>query len=74
MGCKKGEIGCVECKKILADVIDNILVPIHEKREQIIKLGEDYIDDILREGGLRAREVVQKTVAEAKNLVGVPFY
>ncbi|MFZ2226798.1 MAG: tryptophan--tRNA ligase [Candidatus Moraniibacteriota bacterium] len=72
--CKTGEIGCVECKEILSKVVNDILAPIHERRAKIIGMGTNYIDDVLHEGGLRARKVIQKTVNEAKELVGIPCY
>ncbi|MFA6048129.1 MAG: tryptophan--tRNA ligase [Parcubacteria group bacterium] len=72
--CKSGEIGCIECKEILAKVVNDILRPINERREQIIGLGASYIDEVMHDGGLRARKVIQQTVAEAKELVGVPLY
>lgn len=72
--CKSGEIGCVECKQILAKAVNRVLEPINERREQIVRLGTGYIDDVLHDGGLRARKVIQRTVAEAKDLVGIPCY
>ena len=72
--CKSGEIGCIECKEILAKVVNEILAPIKEKRGRIISLGASYIDEVMHNGGLRARKVIQQTVAEAKELVGIPCY
>jgi tryptophanyl-tRNA synthetase len=72
--CRSGEIGCIECKEILANVINSILELISKRRKTISDLGPSYIEEVMSDGGAKAREVIQKTVAEAKELVGIPSY
>jgi tryptophanyl-tRNA synthetase len=73
-GCKNASIGCIDCKKIVIDAVNEMLQPIQEKRKELDAFGSKYYLEILHEGGLRARERVAKKVAEAKQKMGVPFY
>lgn len=69
--CRKGAIGCVDCKKRLAEIMIETLNPIIQRRQELIK-KPDYIDDVLQEGKKRAEEVAKQTlneVREAMNLV-----
>ncbi len=54
--CQAGKIGCVECKKRLADAIINVLTPIQEKRRELEK-NKDVVRDIIRRGNNQAREI-----------------
>ena len=44
--CRAGEIGCVECKKRLAEKMNALLADIHTKREELSKKPE-YIKEVL---------------------------
>lgn len=57
--CQAGEIGCVECKKRLADAIINILTPIQEKRRELER-NKDMVRGIIHEGNNRAREIAAR--------------
>jgi tryptophanyl-tRNA synthetase len=59
--CKKGTLGCVDCKLKLCNIINNYIAPIREKRKQIEK-NKDEIMDILKEGSKKAQEVVSNTL------------
>lgn len=63
--CRAGEIGCVECKRQLARFVDNFLEPIRAKREELEK-HPDLVEDIIREGNKKAREVATRTMAEVR--------
>jgi tryptophanyl-tRNA synthetase len=69
--CRTAEIGCVECKKLMATYINQALVPIQSRR----KTYEDspqLVWDVLEEGTERARKAAQCTmtgVRKAVNLV-----
>ena len=64
--CKNGEIGCVTCKKMLAENMITILMPIHEKRSELEKKPK-YIKEVLDYGAERARVVSEKTMLKVKN-------
>jgi tryptophanyl-tRNA synthetase len=53
--CRSGQLGCVECKKILSKNLNDALAPMREKRVELIK-NSDYVWDVLKNGGLRARK------------------
>lgn len=63
--CRAGEIGCVECKRQLARFVDNFLEPIRAKREELEK-HPDLVEDIIREGNKKAKEVATRTMAEVR--------
>ncbi|MDK2856096.1 MAG: tryptophanyl-tRNA synthetase [Bacillota bacterium] len=68
--CRKAGIGCVACKKRLADLIVERMAPIHERRRQF-EAHPDEVRDILREGARRARTVAAETVAEARRAMNL---
>lgn len=63
--CRKGEIGCVQCKKMLADRLTAYLEPIYEKR-LALEGRRDYIRDILRAGAKRATAVAGETMEQVR--------
>lgn len=68
--CTGAKKGCVECKKIFADLLVGFVAPHREKKKEFLE-KKDYICDILNEGAKRAREVASKTVSEAKEAMGI---
>lgn len=68
--CTGAEVGCTECKKRLAAVLNELLAPIREKRKQLTKDSSKVLD-ILKQGEKKAREVAGETLAEVKKLVGL---
>ena len=69
-GCLNANIGCVQCKKLLAKNINNELSPIREKIEKFSN-DKDYVYDILNEGKKSALKVAQKTLYEVRDLMGL---
>jgi tryptophanyl-tRNA synthetase len=68
--CRKGEIGCVQCKKQLGERLVSYLQPIYERR-QTFEGRRDDIRDILQLGAKKAQLVAAETmdvVREAMNL------
>jgi tryptophanyl-tRNA synthetase len=68
--CRRAGIGCVEDKQALAKSINEALAPFRERRAELSK-NPDYVFDVLREGGKRAREIAQQTMAEVRQAVGL---
>ncbi|WP_456455170.1 tryptophan--tRNA ligase [Thermovibrio sp.] len=69
--CRKGQIGCVQCKKELAQRINSFLEPIRSKRRELLNNKEQLID-IFKEGSGRARQIAQakmETIKEAVNFL-----
>jgi tryptophanyl-tRNA synthetase len=60
--CRKGEIGCFKCKKILAGKLDEMIAPIRKRREALLENPQkvyDIIKDGNRRAGLRAQETMK---------------
>ncbi len=60
-GCTSASIGCVDCKKIFLESIENFLAPIHQKRSEILAIP-NYIDDVLSTGNNKARTAAAETM------------
>ena len=60
--CKKGEIGCVACKKRLAAVLNEYLAPIIARRHELEK-NPARIEEILHCGANKARVQAAETLA-----------
>jgi len=68
--CAKGTLGCVECKKILAQALVEFLkVRVQENRK---KYTLEKAEEILNEGAKRAREAAGETMREVRDLMGLP--
>ena len=63
--CKAGKRGCVACKKQLAQNIISTLEPMKERRKYYEERPE-LVDQILKEGTNKAREVAKQTMKEVK--------
>lgn len=68
---KKGQIGDVEVKKYLIEILNNFMIPIRKRREEYN--NEDRLLEILRAGTKRAREETQKTLTEVKQVLGLSY-
>lgn len=68
--CRVAEIGCVECKKIMAERLAAFLAPIREKREYYENHQEE-VADILREGTEKARAVAGETMEEVRSAMKI---
>ena len=68
--CRNAEIGCVECKKIMADNLIKALEPIREKR-RYYESRLDLVEEIIQEGSNKARVVAQKTMEEVRSVVKI---
>jgi tryptophanyl-tRNA synthetase len=68
--CQTAEIGCVECKKLMAHSVNELLDPIREKR-RAFEQNPNQIWEILEAGTCRARVVVQKTMNEVRSAMNL---
>jgi tryptophanyl-tRNA synthetase len=66
--CKKGNVGCVACKRQIADLMVEALAPLREKRAAISR-QTGLVDDVLREGGARAKEMASRTMDDVRRAV-----
>lgn len=69
----KGGLGDVVLKKRLIDVLDGVLLPIREERERLAK-DMDYIDEVLKRGTEKAKEVALETMGEVRKAMGINYF
>jgi tryptophanyl-tRNA synthetase len=68
--CRTAEIGCVDCKKLMAAALNERLAPIQERRRGY-EQKPHIVWDVLDEGTGRARKVAQATMAEVREAMGL---
>ena len=66
--CEGAQIGCVACKKRMADLMLGILTPIHQKRAAYAS-DPAYVEGILAEGNERARQKAEETMKKVRAAV-----
>ena len=64
-GCRTATIGCIDCKKLVADVMVERLRPSWETRETL-KAKPDYVQDVIREGSQKASKISSNTMEDVK--------
>lgn len=69
--CPHAGIGCVECKKMLAQNIASALEPFREKRAALAS-KPDYVTEVLTEGANRAEAIAKETIKEVKEKMRLP--
>ncbi len=62
---REGTVGDVECKKKLIDVLDEIIRPMRERREQILK-DPAYLKGVVKHGIDKANAIANETLLLAK--------
>lgn len=67
--CTGGKIGCVACKKYLAENIDKVLAPYRERRQYWQEEGK--VEKVLTESAEKAREVASVTMTEVRQAMGI---
>ena len=66
--CRGAEIGCVDCKKILAKNVVNELAPFRARRSELAAQPE-LVDQLLAEGNLRASSEAARTMEEVRTAI-----
>ncbi len=64
--CKNAQIGCVACKKLLAEKLNSILDPIREKRA-FYETHLDDVKEIIKTGTAKANEIGNAMVTDVKD-------
>jgi tryptophanyl-tRNA synthetase len=70
--CRAAQIGCVDDKKLLAEIIVERLKPIRTRREQIDR-DPSIVWDALQKGNERARERASETLAMVRQAMQIDF-
>ena len=70
---KKGGLGDVKIKKVLYEVLEELLIPIREKRNYYLN-HMDEVKDILKEGTIKAKAKADATLKEVKKAIGIDYF
>lgn len=70
--CTQALMGCVDCKKMLAQRIVEHMAPIHQKRKEL-EAQPEVVDAVIREGNERAREAAQQTMRMVRNAMKMDY-
>ena len=68
--CRKAQIGCVECKKKMAQNLIAALAPIHEKRK-FYESHPKLVDEVIYQGCDKARETARATMESVREAIKV---
>ena len=66
--CRSAGIGCVDCKKRLAEHMVEALADIHHRRQDWAARPDD-VRDILTDGANRARETARETMEQVRSVM-----
>lgn len=69
----RGGLGDSVVKKRLEGIMQELLGPIRERREEFAK-DKGQVMEILRQGTMRAREVAARTTDEVKSAIGLKYF
>lgn len=68
--CRSAAIGCVDCKKILAEGIATTFEPIRERAAHF-RERPDEVRQVLEDGAAKARVIARETLAEVRDRMGL---
>lgn len=71
--CETAGIGCVDCKKRLAGVLNELLEPMRERRAKY-EANPNLVDEILGAGTARAREEGRRTMADVRGAMHLDYF
>lgn len=71
--CKKGERGCVSCKKELINAMLSFLKPIHDKRKYFEE-NQEFVDKILLDGTKKAQLVAKNNMKKIKESIKINYF
>jgi len=66
--CKEGHTGCVQCKKMLIELLCAALLPLAQKREEL-KRQKGLVENVLEAGAKSAKELAFQTMEEVRKAV-----
>jgi len=68
--CRTAAIGCVECKKIMAEHLNKALDPIREKRREL-EADLNHVKDIIQKGNAHAKMIARQTMELVREAVRI---
>jgi tryptophanyl-tRNA synthetase len=70
---KSGGLGDVKIKKVLFEVLEELLEPIREKRKYYME-HIDEVENIIKNGTIKARKKAGETLKEVKKAIGIDYF
>lgn len=70
--CRGGKIGCVQCKRRLADKMVEYLSPVYERRQEVLKKPE-YIREVVEAGNEKAGKTAGNTMKEVRSAMKIDW-
>ena len=67
--CRKGTIGCMDCKKQLCNSLFSMLQPFYEKKQDLMQKPV-WVKELIMHSSLTAEKISSQTIQEVKNLFG----
>ena len=68
--CRNAAIGCIDCKKLVADRVVERLAPMWEARANLVQ-HPGRLDEIAEDGRRRATAVSSQTMAEVREAMKI---
>jgi len=68
--CRTAAIGCIDCKKLLADGLVTLLTPTWEKRREFVQKPK-LVDEVIDAGIKKAGAVAAKTISEVSEAMRI---
>ncbi len=68
--CRNAQIGCVECKQIMAKNLIKAMAPLHERRAHF-KAKPERVKEIIAFGSQKARSVAQATMDQVRAAIRI---
>jgi tryptophanyl-tRNA synthetase len=68
--CRTATIGCIDCKKLVADRIVERMIPVWDARGRLSK-DPSYLNDIVAEGSTRAGKVAKATLHDVNEAMKI---
>jgi len=68
--CRTAEVGCVECKKIMAENLKKGLEPIRARRKEL-EAEVKQVDEVIEEGNRNARMIAAQTMEAVREAVKI---
>ncbi|MCL2615489.1 MAG: tryptophan--tRNA ligase [Dehalococcoidia bacterium] len=68
--CRDAKIGCVDCKRALAEAINRDLAPLRARRAELAS-DPEYVRQVMLDGAQRAQIIAKRTLNEVKSKMGL---
>ena len=68
--CRTAEIGCIDCKKLMADALIPRMIPIWDRRQELLNHPK-RVEDVVSAGTEKAKKKARETLQEVKEAMKI---